>query len=172
MSYALAIQTIGNRRGSLRFKRNEVIGAISMPGVVSDEVSSFHTDFMTTGQEIRDALFEPGTWKLREGADPQFFKWYQEVYSPFVNEWLQFYGWHKNAFWMNLPLSGSWDQVQSYRGRLIALRNSAKQFGVKYISPEPTAPKEPFGVGDVLKVAAVILGAIIVGMLAIQAIKR
>jgi hypothetical protein len=143
-------------------------------GDVEEEVNSLHTEMMTFGQELANQLFLQDDvhrgWDLpRPGVSPDKLSLYKNVWRPLMNEWIKFHETHSSSFWQNLPFGGTWDRVQDFRKRLIAIREEAKKADFRLQSPDPTPPKTDDM--DVKKVA-IVAGAGLVGLAALILIAR
>jgi hypothetical protein len=85
---------------------------------------------------------------------PQQAAWYTTTWKPFFDDWSRFYHEKKDINWQMLPGSGTWDHIQDYRGKLIAIRNAAPftPAGPAPLNPETRRDQDVFGgLGDALK---------------------
>lgn len=108
---------------------------------VDDAMERLHADIMEFGQAIRDRIYLPGTWTLRQGAAAtDSYRFYQSAWEPFLREWLHFRSQKRDVPWQTLPLSGTADMLRSYRERFVQLLTQAKQqwllTGTGYVPPQ------------------------------------
>jgi len=133
------------------FTSYQVGALVATPGVIKDEANSLNADVKQADAEfgaIRNA------WGVVRDADlpPHLMVmdlWWHSNWVPFMKEWTNFWEDHGNkwglANWYHNFWGASWEKVQEYRAKLLALRQSARDVGFVLHGPDPAQPKEgPF----------------------------
>lgn len=149
-TYKLGLQTTA--QPSLLLKSNYQVGAlVATPGTIKDEANDLNAEVLQMDNELGAVRSAWGT--VRDADLPprehQMDLWWHNNWLPFLTEWNKFWQDHGNTWgpvnWYHNFWGASWEKVQEYRARLIALRNSAKDIGFGFTGPDPAPPKEgPF----------------------------
>jgi hypothetical protein len=108
---------------------------------VDDAMERLHADIMEFGQALRDRIYLPGTWTLRQGAtSTDGYRFYTSAWEPFLREWLNFRSLKRDVPLQTLPFSGTASLLRSYRERFVQLLTQAKQqwllTGTGYVPPQ------------------------------------
>lgn len=119
-------------------------GWVATPQTLKEECDELNVEMNSFGQELRDSIFKPGEWTLKDGVtttDPRYI-WYTTQWRPFYQSWASFREKHQN-WWSNM-WGSTMEEINSYRSRLIAYRNTAASASVGFTlgsSPAPSPPK-------------------------------
>ncbi len=170
MNRSMAISAIAHQ-GSLRLKRNgsrdEVIGAwIATPGFLKEETQRLNAQVKALDVELGRTR---ALWKAE--LTPEQAKqdqWWSANWVPFIIAWQRFYDEHggQSGLWnvaANFWGTPTWDGLNAFKARLIALRDSAMAAGFGVVGPLPTAPSLGWldetvkGIGSFLKTAFYVL---------------
>ena len=109
------------------------VGAlIATPGFIKDQVNQLDGEFHTTDTEVWTAASA-----LKSGP---LYQWYLSTWAPLMDSWRHFHDQHQgffDNFW-----GSTMDNVNDYKTKLIAARNSFRNIGGALTSPDPTPPAE------------------------------
>lgn len=135
-SRTLAGASYDRRYGS--YVRHRVGASLwQTPGGVQDELDSINTDFVLFMNEIKEYVFSHGYPDHPEPATKPVVDLYVGVWVPLLQQWTKFYadhkGWTDNFWWSHAP------EAETFQGRLISVRESAKKLGMKVMTPDPQA---------------------------------
>lgn len=142
---------------------------------IEEEVRSLHNEMMQFGDDLARQLFtaEGRSFEVPlPGVSPEKLELYRRVWRPLMNEWLVFQDAHGSSFWQNLPLSGAWDKLQDFRGRLIRTREQAQKYNFHLMTIAPSAPRPDLDLGDTAKKVAMFAGIAGVAVLGTVIIAR
>lgn len=110
--------------------KNMTVGAI-VGDEVDESMERLHENVMAFGQALRDAVFVPGTWTLRPGAEQtDRYHFYYVTWAPFLTDWLRFRSEKRDIRWQTLPGSGTAKALRAYRTRFSQVLTQAERDGL------------------------------------------
>ena len=118
-----------------------VTGAlVATPGAIQEEARQLDVEIRALRDEVlAQALALGKTMGEKVKEDPRW-SFYMHDLLPFLQEWDKFYADHQH--WIENLWGSTWEQIQAYRTRLLAFRESARHLGYVFAGPAPTPAKE------------------------------
>jgi len=116
---------------------------VATPGAIKDAAIRLDTDVQTMDIELGK---ERVAWTVDLTEQQRAMdQWWNEAWVPFYREWSEWFADHGQTWglrnWFENFWGSSWDQVQTFREKLISLRRSAESVGFGFIAPEPAPPE-------------------------------
>lgn len=156
MSYALAIQHLAGSRGSLT--RGGAGARQSGPSVAvgnwlyhtvgerEEAIKTMETEFAQLATDVASQLGWTQDHPTVDTSDPRY-TWYHSMLVPVLDEWQKWKSGELGSWWSRWATS--WDTIESWKNRLIAIRKAAEDAGFRMnspaITPLPTTKLEDAG---------------------------